>query len=174
VSGTPVHRDRLDAFTSSPSWPDLKINEICCSVSKTVSKRRTVLLALSSTKQEMNIPVVHDQTHPKVRNDPPHGRQTAVVSIHQRFHEEPRRLRLDSSKMDREPLYEHDDKAIHRRRVDPRKNTHCEDVHVGSANASTRCRGRGGGELHRRNERCWTFVHGQKGAFDMLTSSPGL
>jgi hypothetical protein len=76
--------------------------------------------------------------------------------------------------MDREPLYEHDDEAIHRRRVDPGKNAHREEVRVGSANASTRCRGRGGGEFHRRNECCWTFVHGQKGAFNMLTSSQGL
>jgi hypothetical protein len=57
---------------------------------------------------------------------------------------------------------------------DPRKNAHHEDVRVGSANASTQSRSKGGGEFHRRYKHCWMFVHEQQGALDvlMLSSDP--
>jgi hypothetical protein len=171
VSGKPVHSDRLDIVASSPSWPGLKNNEIHCSVGKNVSEQRTVHLALSSTLQVMNIPVVQDQMHPKVHNNPPHGCQTAVVSIHQRFHEELHRLCLDGSKLGCKTLDEHDDNEFGHHPVDPRENMHRKDVHVGSAVASTRCRGRRGRGIHRGNKHRWTFIHKQQCVLDTLTSS---
>jgi hypothetical protein len=142
-----------------------------CSVDETVSKRRTVHPALSSTRQVMNAAVVHARTHTGVRNDRPHGYQTAVVSLHQRFNDEPRRLRLDSSKMNFQILCEHDDGLKRRRWVNPRKNAQCEDIHAGSADASTGGQSKGGGEFHRRNKHRWMFVHEEQGALDVLASS---
>jgi hypothetical protein len=147
-------------------------NEIRCSVCKTVSKKRTVRPALSSTTQVMNAPVVHAQSHTDVRNDCSHGYPTAVVSFHQRFNGETHCLHLNSSKTTCDTLYKHDDVLTHRRWVDPREDAHHEDVHVGSADASTWGRSSGGGEFHIRNEHHWMFVHEQQGVFDVLTLRP--
>jgi hypothetical protein len=174
VSGKPVHSGGLDAVMSSPSWLDLKNNKVCCSVGKNVSEQWTVHLALSSTLQEMNVPVVHDWMHPKRRSIPPHGCQTAVVSIYQRFHKEPCCLHLDGSKLGRKTLDEHNDDKFGCRPVDLRENAHHKDVHVGSVVASTHCRGRRGRGVHSGKEHCWTFIHERQHALDALalSSSP--
>jgi hypothetical protein len=106
-----------------------------------------------------------------VRNEPPHGYQTAVVSIHQRFHEKPRRLHLDGSRLCLGAIEGHDDETVGRRPVDLRENNQREDVCVGSVNASTRCQGRRGGERDKGNGRPRTFVREQQGALDALASS---
>jgi hypothetical protein len=107
-------------------------------------------------------------THPPVRNDPPHSYQTTVASIHQQFHEELHHRYLDGSNLSRETLDEYDDDVIRRDQVDPWRNVHPKDVHIGSANASTRCRGR-------RNEHCWMSVYEKQSAFNALalSSEPG-
>jgi hypothetical protein len=69
------------------------------------------------------------------------------------------------------PTVEHDDNAVGRRPVHRKRNAHHEDVRVGSANASTQCRGRRGGVRDKENKRRWTFVPEQQSALDALASS---
>jgi hypothetical protein len=139
----------------------------CCSVTVNVSKRWTVPLALSPYTQVTNIPVIPDHTRSIMGIKPSYEPQMAAASLRSRSHGDSCCHHLDGSNRSNETLYEHDDELIRRRQVNPRKNAHREDVHVGSANASTQGQSRGGGEFHRRNEHRWTFVHEEQGALDV-------
>jgi hypothetical protein len=52
-----VEKEELDTAVLSIMLLAITNNEICCSAGQTISKQQTVHLALSSTQQEMNVPV---------------------------------------------------------------------------------------------------------------------
>jgi hypothetical protein len=104
-------------------------------------------------------------------NDSSYGPQTAVFSVHQRVPKKKLRRHLEDLKLQLEIVGEHYDDVNRRRQVDPRKNTHGEDVRIEPAIASTLCRGRRGGADHSGNEHRLTFVREEQGVLDVLASS---
>jgi hypothetical protein len=74
-------------------------NEICCSVNKKVNKRRTVLLALSSHLQMMDLPVVRHQMHSNVRKNRSYGHQMAISTTQLRSEKESQQEHLEVSKL---------------------------------------------------------------------------
>jgi hypothetical protein len=74
-----------DEVTSSTIWPDLKNNEIRCSMSKHVRKRRVVPMAPLPAVQTSCLPVFRHETHSKMHSNHCYGPQTAVSSKRRRY-----------------------------------------------------------------------------------------
>jgi hypothetical protein len=61
--------------------PDLKNRKSCCSVIINVNEHWTVPMALSPTVQVIDLPVLQDQTHSEVHEEPPDSHPIAVLPI---------------------------------------------------------------------------------------------
>jgi hypothetical protein len=79
------NRDPVMNSTRSRQGPVLKNNDICCSMNKNVSKRRTALVALSPHLQVTDSPVAQDHAPPAVCGDPSNGHEMATSSKNPRF-----------------------------------------------------------------------------------------
>ena len=110
--GKPVHSDRLDVGTLSPTCsekldgdassrrrPDLKNNDTCCSMDKLVSKQQVTHTAPLPAISMRDSPHSPQPTLPHTLYRSSYGPQMAVTSIHLRFHRESHCHRLDGTEL---------------------------------------------------------------------------